>query len=282
MSKKIKFIFIGVVILVLIALGVFSGFSLIQRFQSKSIPIISEEYIVKKDVVVVTRDLALGDRVNASDVELVSIPVELAPRTAIENLDEVIDKIVKTDLVQGEMVLTHNLAEPTNNIHDLSFILGDDHVLMAFPANDLLSRENMIKRGDIVDIFATFTQKVKSSDENNAPNGEAAEPEAKTYTVDALQKVEVTALVLEVLTEDENSGVALQTQNEESTSASNTRIRAYLLALDSQNALLLKYLKDTGAEFDIVLRASTSEEEFDLTPITEEYISEFYGLEILP
>jgi hypothetical protein len=61
-----------------------------------------------------------------------------------------------------------------------------------------------------------------------------------------------------------------------------SRILAYLLALNPQDALILKYMKDTGAIFDIVLRAPTSAAKFDLTPITEEYIVEYYGLEILP
>jgi hypothetical protein len=59
-------------------------------------------------------------------------------------------------------------------------------------------------------------------------------------------------------------------------------INAILLALNPQDALVLKHLKDTGAIFDIVLRSPTSELQFDLTPVTEQYIIEFYGLEILP
>jgi pilus assembly protein CpaB len=61
-----------------------------------------------------------------------------------------------------------------------------------------------------------------------------------------------------------------------------TRIRSYLFALDPQDALLLKHLKDTGAIFDIVLRAPTSTVEFELTPVTEEYLIELYGLDVLP
>ncbi len=70
--------------------------------------------------------------------------------------------MVKTDMIQGEMVLLHNLADPTNNIGDISFILSEDHILMAFPASDLMSRNSMIQRGDIVDIFATFDEEVET------------------------------------------------------------------------------------------------------------------------
>jgi pilus assembly protein CpaB len=51
-----------------------------------------------------------------------------------------------------------------------------------------------------------------------------------------------------------------------------------MLALAPQDALVLKHLKDTGAIFDLVLRAPTSTELFDLTPVTSQYISERYQL----
>jgi len=280
--NKNKVIFIIIAGLILAAIGVFASFSLIQRFQAGQASEISEEYTVKTMVVVVTRDLFLGDMIAGTDVELVSVPVEIAPRTAIANLEETVGKIIKTDLVQGEMVLSHNLADPTNNNNDLSYILSDDHVLMAFPADDLMSRESMVQRGDIVDIFATFKQRVKTVGEITTTSGEPQEPEMRTFTVDTLQKVDVTALVLEVLEQEETDSSLVQSQNDQAASTSATRIRAYLLALKPRDALILKHLKDTGAIFDIVLRAPTSTVQFDLTPVTEEYIIEFYGLEILP
>ena len=156
-------------------------------------------------MVVVTRDLFLGDTIAGTDVELASVPVEIAPRDAITTLEEAVGKIIKTDLVQGEMVLSHNLADPTNNNKDLSFILSEDHVLLAFPADDLMSRESMVQRGDIVDIFATFEEEVKTVGETTTTTGEPEEPEMRTFTVDTLQKVSVTALVLEVIEQETNT-----------------------------------------------------------------------------
>jgi Flp pilus assembly protein CpaB len=277
LKNKSKLILIIIAGLVLVAIGVFASFNLIQRFRVSQAPTESEDQIVKTSVVVVTRDLALGDTITGSDVEISSVPVEMAPRTAISALDEAVGKIIKTDLVQGEMVLSHNLADPTNNNGDLSYILSDDHVLMAFPALDLMSREVMVQRGDIVDIFATFTQKVRTVGEITTVIGEPQEPELRTFTVDTLQKVNITAMVLEVIDQDTDTDVMQEENNQ-----AESRIRAYLLALNPRDALILKHLKDTGAVFDIVLRAPTSTVQFDLTPVTEEYIIEYYGLEILP
>jgi Flp pilus assembly protein CpaB len=267
--------------LALVAIGVLASILLIQRLQAGRQPAAAEGETVKTSVVVVTRDVFLGDQINAGDVKIATVPVEVAPRDALGTVEEAIGKIVKTDLVQGEMVLGHNLADPTNKNSDLSFILAEDHVLMAFPASDLMSRENMVRRGDIIDIFATFTENVKTVPDitGEAAAGESQEPQKRTFTVDTFQKVSVTALVVEVIQQEENTPLQGQQQT---TAPRQTKINSYLLALDPQDALVLKHLKDVDATFDIVLRAPTSTVQFDLTPVTEEYIIEFYGLEILP
>jgi hypothetical protein len=88
-------------------------------------------------------------------------------------------------------------------------------------------------------------------------------------------------MVLEVI-EQEGNAAPLAGGDAGVAPPPDTRIRAYLLALNPQDALILKHLKDTEAIFDIVLRAPTSTAQFDLTPDTEEYIIEYYGLAILP
>ena len=282
MSNKPKTVLIVIVGLILVAIGVFASYLLLQRFQASNAPAAAGEDTVKTSVVVVTRDMFLGDAITETDVTLLSVPVELAPRDAILTVEETVGKIIKTDLVQGEMVLKHNLADPTNNNKDLSFILSEDHVLFAFPADDLMSREGIVQRGDIVDIFATFQEKVQTvGDTTTTTTGEPIAPEMKTFTVDTMQKISVTAMVLEVI-QQEGNAIPLTTGSAQPTNAPQTRTRAYLLALSPQDALILKHLKDTDAIFDIVLRAPTSTVQFDLTPVTADYIIEYYGLEILP
>ena len=263
------------------AAGVFASILLTQRFQANRLSSAEQEETVKTAVAVLTRDLFLGDLITGTDLKMVDVPVEVAPRNAITALDQAVGRIIKTDLVQGEMVLSHNLADPTNNNKDLSFILSEDHVLMAFPADDLMSRESMVQRGDIVDIFATFQEKVKTVGETTTTTGEPVEPEMRTFTVDTMQKVSITAMVLEVI-EQEGNAAPLQGEAVEAAPPPDYKIKAYLLAMNPQDALILKHLKDTEAIFDIVLRAPTSIVQFGLTPVTEEYIIEYYGLEILP
>ena len=87
----------------------------------------------------------------------------------------------------------------------------------------------------------------------------------RTFTVDSMQKVGVTAMVV-----GSDRGGRRLTGN--LLQVKITRLlrtqrgsRAYLLALNPRDALILKHLKDTDAIFDIVLRAPTSTIQFDLT-----------------
>jgi len=293
LSNKTKIFFLIIAGIVLVAAGVFASMLLINNYQSGQRPAEAEIETIKAPVVVLTRDLFLGDLIGEADVQLADVPVEIAPRNAVTTLEEAIGRMVKTDLVQGEMVLAHNLAEPTTNNSDLNYILSDHHVLMAFPATDLMSREGLVQRGDIVDIFATFVEEVVTEEET-APTGEEAneeeveeEKDSRTFTVDTMQKVSITAMVLEVIEgqQSESSSPLVGGNKEEEKEGqppSATNTKAYLLALDPQSALILKHLKDTGAVFDFVLRAPTSTVDFELTPVSEEYIIELYGLEILP
>jgi len=289
LSNKLKVVLYIIAGAVLVGIGVLASFFLIQRLQAQRAPEVVEEETVLTDVVIVTRALSLGDTLVSADLDSISVPVEIVPRNVITNPEEAVGKIVKTDLVQGEMLLLHNLADPTNRNEDLSFILSEDHVLMAFPADDLMSRESMVQRGDIVDIFASIEEEIEPEEEPGVPAEEPAEeeeeeePQKRTFTFDTMERVEVTALVLEVI-EDETANPTFlgEEAGQEELPKPETNIRAYLLALNPQDALILKHLKDTGAIFDIVLRAPTSTVEFELTPVTEEFIIEFYGLGVLP
>jgi pilus assembly protein CpaB len=289
LASRNRSILIVIAGILLLAVGVGAAILLIQRMnaqaQAQQQP---QAQVVKSTVVVLNRDMLLGDRITAADVTTSEVPVEVVPRDALTATDAAVGKILKADVVQGEMLLAHNLADPTNNNHDLSYILADDHVLLAFPASDLMSTDNIIQRGDIIDIFATFQEEVK-----NVGNTTTAvttttgneQPVMRTFTVNTFQKVSVTALVLDVVQSDQNNTAATATPDQNAQTAvsrTNTKIRSYLLALPPQDALVLKHLKDTNATFDFVIRAPTSTTQFDLTPVTSDYIVELYGLEILP
>lgn len=110
-------------------------------------------------------------------------------------------------------------------------------------------------------------------------NTEAQQKVAKLFTFDAFQQVHLTAIVVQVVTE-QNSTTAIQGAAQPTPSPADGPIRAYLLALKAQDALVLKHMRDTGAIFDFVLRSPTSNELFDVSPVTVEYLLQRFELKL--
>jgi pilus assembly protein CpaB len=231
------------------------------------------------DVVITTHDMAIGSVINREDIQTASYPVSLVPRDALLTIEAALGKIATAHLIQGEMVLSHHLADPTNVSHDIGYIIGDDKVLMAFPATDLMSGLGVLQRGDNVDIFASMTVEVSPTTIAPAPGTTDQQQEKITrmFTFDAFQRIQVTAIVADVVTENRNTqeGAPQPTPN-----PADIKVRAYLLAMDPQDALVLKNMRDKNAIFDIVLRSPTSNELFDVNPVTVEYLLQRYELTI--
>jgi Flp pilus assembly protein CpaB len=244
-------------------------------------------------VVAVSHDVPIGALLDTEDLKMVDMPVELVPRNALNDELEVIGRITKVALVDGELVLRHHLADPTNVSHDLAFVIEEDQVLMAFPAGDLMSDLDVLQRGDRVDILVSIKEEVATT-ELNAQGEEVTslgqqgeeEPLTRLFTFDAMQAIEISAIVADIKYAETRQtsisatgeGISLAQPTPQPTEIN---VRAYLLAMSPQDALLLKHLLDLGGEFDIVLRSSAPPIYFELVPVTEEYIVERYDLKII-
>lgn len=239
-------------------------------------------------VAVVSHDVAAGTVLQPEDLTLVQVPIELVPRGALTDVSEAAGRITQIGLISGEMVLPHHLADPSNVIGDLGYVIEENQVLMAFPISDLMSELNLLKRGDLVDILASIEVEAEERDEN----GEEEE-ETYLYTFNSLQGLAISAVVVEVVPAQRATRIIPQgaeptpeTGEDLITAATpargqaqEERPRAIMLALDPQDALVLKNLKDLGAVFDIVLRAPGAEHMFDLEPVGPQYLIDRYEIQ---
>ena len=163
--------------------------------------------VLTTQVVVTTHDLAVGSVLDAEDIQLIELPVAFVPRDASEDLESIIGRITTVHMIQGEMVLEHHLADPTNISHDIGYVIGDDQVLMAFPATDMMSTLNILQRGDIVDIYATINVRVIPAEvgpeATPAPVARVEQEEVtRVFTFDAMQRVSVSAVVVEIIRQE--------------------------------------------------------------------------------
>jgi pilus assembly protein CpaB len=155
-----------------------------------------------------------------------------------------------TSLSSGEMVLASHIISPTVKGGPVAFLMEESQVAMAFPAEDILTRNNLLKPGDHVDVL--FSIEVTLGEEGG-----------NLVTFNALQNLEVAAIP-RATAEGGGAGKPL----------------ALVFTLDPQDALVLKHLRDMGGTVDIVLRAPEAEERFTTQPVHMNYLIDRYQLRV--
>ncbi len=208
-------------------------------------------------VVVAARAVGVRAILAPEDLEVREIPVASVPEGALRETSQAAGQITLVDLYPGEVLLSQRLADPNVVTGDgrLALVLSEDQVLMAFPADDLMSRVGVLQPGDHVDLLFSLEVPVGSG----LPAGEEEEaPEDVLVAFSVLQNVTLAAIV---------GGGPVGEQPD-----------AILLTISPQDALVLKYLSDAGATMDIVLRAPGAEQPFVTEPVDVDWLVNRYRL----
>lgn len=224
-------------------------------FRAASQPIAGQPREPTVDVVVASRALGVRELIAADAVELRQAPASVVPETALRRVEDALGRITLVPLASGEMILSGHVISPTVKGEYYAFTMDAGKVAMAFPATDLMSRNNLLQPGDHVDLLFSI---------------EVEEQEAQTgalVTFSALQNLEIAAIV------QPKAGAAQAGQEA-------GRPLAIILTLDPQDALVLKHLQDRGGWVDIVLRAPGVEERFETKPVQLDYIFDRYTIRI--
>jgi pilus assembly protein CpaB len=218
-------------------------------------------------VVVAHRDVSLRTVLSAEDVALRQMPVDLVPVGAATTLDQVLGKVSKSDLVLGEVVLSDRLADPSLKGQDVTFTMPEDKILIALPANDQMSGTGLLQPGVKVDIL--YSLDVQGSSTSETASGALA-------TLSALQNQEIQAVVVDNAGADAEAALGAVSQTGSMSQAEPT----ILLAVDPQDALLLKYLRDAGGIMDYALRAPTNQQLLRTEAVTERYVTDRYEIDV--
>ncbi|MFQ5593336.1 MAG: Flp pilus assembly protein CpaB [Anaerolineae bacterium] len=214
-------------------------------------------------VVIVARDVPPRTQIIAEDLITKEMPLSAIPANAVRDQEAAIGKVTTAQLIAGEMLLERRIAEPGQPGPQVSFDIEPGKVVMAFPTDDLMSQSAILQPGDIVDIL--YSTRVKFTKAQTEDSGGETETDMVTFW--ALQKVSITAVVLPAAA-----------RSEENRGRSQAGPLSILLALDPQDALLLKHLKDTDSIVDIVLRAREDDAEYETKPVSPLYLKEKYDL----
>jgi len=241
-----------------LAIALLAGLLAYSVMLRSSRPTVIEPRTPTVDVVVASRAMAIQEVINPGDVELRTMPADVVPETALRRADEAVGRLTIIPLSPGEMLLSSHVISPTIKGAHVGWTMDPDKVAMAFPADDLMSRNYLLTPGDHVDIL--FSIGIEAQ----------AEASGGLVTFNALQNLEIAAII---------SPAAEPAQRAEA-GTRDTGPAAIVFALDPQDALILKHLRDLGGTVDIVLRAPEATEMFETEPVNINYLIDKYQIRI--
>lgn len=226
------------------------------------------------DVVVAQRAVPIRTQLGAEDVELIAMPVEFAPQNALRELGEAIGQVTTIDLYPGEILGSERLFDPNVIARNgrVALFMAEDEVLMAIPAQDLLSQVKVLKAGDRIDLL--FSLDVPTE---RLP-GQGNDTDDEQATLNLLQNVMIVGLLHKSDEPVNEASVPNMSNGDQRVNESPSSPDAILLTLPPQDALVVKYAIDAGGIMEVVLRAPDADQVYEIDPVDVDYLINRYDI----
>ncbi len=209
--------------------------------------------------------------IRLADISTEERPIEEVPSGAVFKTEDAVGRIATRSMQPGQILLTQYLIEsfsPTGieaadiitESVNFNEALGEDLVGFAFPVTDRLSQEGILLAGDHVDLL--FSTDVVGQQEGSGGK----------VSIYAIQDVEILQVIYMPAPTEEGDEKKPSEAVEEAPLVPKTLI----MAMEPQDAVVLKYAIDTESPLDVVLRAADNERFFDVDAVHINTISERY------
>jgi len=202
------------------------------------------------------------------------------PSGAVNEVGAVLGRLALRDIAEGEVLLVQDV-QPAEYEQPVTLDLGDDQIAVALPADDVLSQWGAVAVGDHVDVLLTLDVILESpmypEEVLTLAEGETVQRVERDQSMDnvsvlVLQNLEVLRIIQEPQTEAQQQ--SRQDQEEEVTPAR----KALILKVSPQDAVLLKYFRDSTGQIDLALRSPDNGTLFDVEPVNINYLIRRYGI----
>jgi Flp pilus assembly protein CpaB len=253
---------------ILILLGiVLGGITAVVAFFVLSTRTSSEPAVTRThQVVVAQQNIPMHAPIPVGAMLLVDWPDDVAlPRDAYSNMISVTNKLSATPIEIGQVMVTSMIIDKAAEEirkglgSDAALIVPKGKVAVAFPINQISGVSAALKDGDNVDLLVSY--------DLLAGAGQVSGVTKKQVTQVALQDVEILRVG------PWSTGTAAADTSRE---ASNLTF-----LVTRQDALVLKFLRETATEVQLALRAAGDHEIVSTEPVINEYVDQrfkFNGL----
>lgn len=266
--------------MIVAVLAGFVAFVTLARAQAQSLD--QEGAVPEVMVVVASTEIRIREPLSSQDLQLKEMRVSSVPEGAARRIEDVAGQLTLVDLYPGEIILSQRLLDPNVAAGDgrAALALAQDEILMAFPRDDLMGQIDLLRPGDQVDLLFTLMVPVdpevvgpvqNSGDTGAFFGGNIVEDTDTQVTFGLLQNMVISAVV---------GGPAPVTDGSVQGNDTGPSEEALLLTLSSQDALVLKFVKDAGGIVDVVLRAPGADRQYDMQPVDLDYLIDRYRIPI--
>jgi len=235
--------------------------------------------IASQMVVVANSPIAAGSIIRVDWVALTER--DQIPSGAIVNPDDVIGRKALADIAPNEVIRVQDVEQDAQGPSRSD--IPADKIAVALPADDILSKWGAVVPGDHVDVLFTLDVILETDmypeDVLRVEEGEVLQRLERDESLDHVSVL--TLQNLEVLQIIEEPEVPLEEGQQAQDQVASIPRRAMVLAINPQDAVLLKYLRDTEGILDVALRSPDNGTLFNAEPVNINYLVLRYGI-VLP
>ncbi len=263
------------------------------------------EIVTTQEVVMAMQNVARGDTIVPEAVELRELEIDQVPRGAMTIVDEVIGRIATTDIFQGQVIQESMITDRETLISEAnaSILIPKGKVAIAFPIDEISSVSYAIQAGDSVDVLISmrfieidetyqmkrpFNGYVETIEEvpcetcMPSPSPERDQiPRPATQLL--VQDVEILKIGSWLGAAEAPSPEEEEAPPEEGEEAPPPAVAQYITLLVShQDALVLKWARESGARIDLALRSAEDHDIVTTEPVTLDYMLARFGITVPP
>ena len=198
-------------------------------------------------VVTASRDIPQFTAITADALSVKAFPAAFAPPGAAAKIEDLSGKFAAATITRDQIVLTSQVSA-TRRTSNLSATIPPGKVGFWMPLPDLLLQSGGLQAGDHVDVLLSLELTTKGV----SLSGEKQEV-TSVSTQNTLQNVEV-FFAGAATNADLPEGAAPVTEKP-AVGAAKQPAKVVVFLLDPQDAVLAKWIKDSGGTIDLVLRS---------------------------
>jgi pilus assembly protein CpaB len=247
-------------------------------------------------VVVAVQNIGEGTKALPQTVELREVAVSEVPVDALRNINRALGRIARQEIYQGQVVEATMLVTEMEILEEglnAAILIPKGKVAISLPIDKFSSVAYAIQEGDSVDLLMTLPfidvdeqsqtklPLILSGDE--CPGCVPVNPQISRVTTQLLvQDATILRVGVWKVASVSAEGTAAETEGGEPPPGTVAPPDIVVLLINHQDALVIKYARESGANLDLILRSSGDHDIVTTEPVTLDYMLARFGIVVPP